>query len=127
MTYRGTTQVWYRRDAQGNVIALVENGAVVARYAYDAWGNIAKVFENGVLTTRYEYDINGYRVRKYTPNGTHKYYRNGEQFLTKEITVGNSVEKGLLSFGTADTFSFNPGDKSIDEWIKEFLTELFGG
>ena len=24
-------------------------------------------------------------------------------------------------------FSFNPGGKSIDEWIKEFLTELFGG
>ena len=24
-------------------------------------------------------------------------------------------------------FSFNPGNKSIDEWIKEFLTELFGG
>lgn len=23
--------------------------------------------------------------------------------------------------------SFNPGGKSIDEWIKEFLTELFGG
>ena len=24
-------------------------------------------------------------------------------------------------------FSFNPGGESIDEWIKEFLTELFGG
>ena len=24
-------------------------------------------------------------------------------------------------------FSFNPRGKSIDEWIKEFLTELFGG
>ena len=24
-------------------------------------------------------------------------------------------------------FSFNPGGKSIVEWIKEFLTELFGG
>ena len=62
-------------------------------------GNIIALVENGVLTTRYEYDINGYRVRKYTPNGTHKYYRNGEQILAKEITVGN----------------------------KEFLTELFRG
>ena len=26
-----------------------------------------------------------------------------------------------------DGFSFNPGGKSIDEWIKEFFTELFGG
>lgn len=24
-------------------------------------------------------------------------------------------------------FSFNAGGKSIDEWIKEFLTELLGG
>ena len=24
-------------------------------------------------------------------------------------------------------FSLNPAGKSIDEWIKEFLTELFGG
>ena len=26
-----------------------------------------------------------------------------------------------------DGFSFNPGGKSIDEWIKDFFTELFGG
>ena len=45
-----------------------------------------------------------------------------------------------FSFGTAfdqfwhgedvfgiDGFSFNPGGKSIDEWIKDFFTELFGG
>ena len=50
------------------IIALIENGVVVARYAYDSMGNIAK-----------------------------------------EITVGNSVEKGLLSFGTADTFYINHG------------------
>ena len=26
-----------------------------------------------------------------------------------------------------DGFSLNPGGKSIDEWIKDFFTELFGG
>ena len=26
-----------------------------------------------------------------------------------------------------DGFSFNPRDKSIDKWIKEFLTKFFGG
>ena len=26
-----------------------------------------------------------------------------------------------------DGFSFNPGGKPIDEWIKNFLSELFGG
>ena len=31
---------YYRKDAQGNVIALLDNtGAIVVKYAYDAWGN----------------------------------------------------------------------------------------
>ena len=40
--------------------------------------------------------------------------------LTPWITYGEDI------FGI-DGFSFNPGGKFIDEWIKEFLTELFGG
>ena len=31
---------YYRKDAQGNVIALLDNtGAIVVKYAYNAWGN----------------------------------------------------------------------------------------
>ena len=33
-------QYFYRRDCQGNIIALIDNnGAVVVEYKYDAWGN----------------------------------------------------------------------------------------
>ena len=38
----------------------------------------------------------------------------------------SDVELNEDIFGI-EGFSFNPGGKSIDEWIKEFLTELFGG
>ena len=33
----------------------------------------------------------------------------------------------LIKILGIDGFSFDPGDKSIDEWIKDFFTELFGG
>ena len=70
---------------------------------YDNLDRPVSYFGNNLTWTRgnklasfgsnsYAYDINGYRVRKFTPNGNHKYYRNGEQILAEEITVGNTVE-----------------------------------
>ena len=45
--YSGATYI-YRRDAQGNVVALINtSGAKVAEYIYDAWGNHAVVDSNG--------------------------------------------------------------------------------
>jgi len=42
------TQYFYRRDAQGNIVAILSaSGAVVAKYIYDAWGNHAVVDANG--------------------------------------------------------------------------------
>ena len=39
LKYAGNTY-FYRRDAQGNIIALIDNnGAIVVEYKYDAWGN----------------------------------------------------------------------------------------
>lgn len=39
---------FYRKDAQGNIIALLDsNGSVVVRYVYDAWGNHAVLDANG--------------------------------------------------------------------------------
>ena len=39
LKYSGNTY-FYRRDCQGNIIALIDNnGAVVVEYKYDAWGN----------------------------------------------------------------------------------------
>ena len=47
VTYGGETYA-YRKDAQGNVIALMNaSGAVVARYLYDAWGTCVVVNNGG--------------------------------------------------------------------------------
>ena len=36
----GSEYYFYRKDAQGNIIAIIDSsGAVVVRYEYDAWGN----------------------------------------------------------------------------------------
>jgi uncharacterized protein RhaS with RHS repeats len=49
----GATTYLYRKDAQGNVIALIgENGAIVARYLYDAWGNNVVSNANNVINIR---------------------------------------------------------------------------
>lgn len=42
----------YRKDALGNIIALIDSsGNVVARYVYDAWGNHKVINANGVEIT----------------------------------------------------------------------------
>jgi len=49
--YNGNTY-FYRKDALGNVIALLDsNGSVVVKYLYDAWGNHAVVDVNGNVIT----------------------------------------------------------------------------
>ncbi|MDE5721885.1 MAG: hypothetical protein K2I30_03995 [Clostridia bacterium] len=41
-------QYFYRRDARGNIIAVLDSsGTVVVKYIYDAWGNHAVVDRNG--------------------------------------------------------------------------------
>ena len=42
-------QYFYRRDAQGNIIAIIDNGgAAVVQYNYDAWGNHKVLNASGV-------------------------------------------------------------------------------
>lgn len=41
MKYNDTTYI-YRKDVQGNIIALLDSsGEIVVKYTYDAWGNYA--------------------------------------------------------------------------------------
>ncbi len=59
---------FYRRDVQGNIIALLdERGAVVVRYIYDAWGNHAVVDANGndIEDMSHIGNVNPFRYRGY--------------------------------------------------------------
>ena len=58
------SQYFYRRDCQGNIIALIDNsGNVVVEYKYDAWGNHeAEVASEDYVALA---EINPYRYRGY--------------------------------------------------------------
>ena len=69
----------YRKDAQGNVIALILNGIVYARYLYDAWGNATVLDMNGDVTNDATHmgHINPFRYRGYYyDTETNLYYLN---------------------------------------------------
>ena len=57
------TLYFYRKDAQGNIIAILNSdGAVVARYEYDAWGNHTVLAEEEYLSLA---KANPFRYRSY--------------------------------------------------------------
>ena len=64
----GNTTLLDRRDAQGNIVALIDSsGAVVVRYAYDAWGNHAVLDGNGndITDANHIGNLNPFRYRGY--------------------------------------------------------------
>ncbi len=59
---------FYRKDAQGNIIALLDsNGNVVVRYVYDAWGNHAVLGTDGndISDANHIGILNPFRYRGY--------------------------------------------------------------
>lgn len=59
---------FYRKDAQGNIIALLDSsGNVVVKYVYDAWGNHAVLDANGADITDVNHIgvLNPFRYRGY--------------------------------------------------------------
>ncbi len=75
---------YYRKDAQGNVIALLDNtGAVVVKYAYDAWGNclttVRDINATGIA------DLNPFRYRGYYYDVETKLYFLKTRYYDPEI------------------------------------------
>ncbi len=67
VTYGGNTFV-YRKDAQGNIVALIDSaGNIVVKYVYDAWGNHAVLDANGndVTDANHIGNLNPFRYRGY--------------------------------------------------------------
>ena len=61
-------QYFYRRDAQGNIIAIIDsNGNIVVQYNYDAWGNHKVLNASGVeiVTVNDIGNLNPFRYRGY--------------------------------------------------------------
>ena len=84
----GVTTYLYRKDVQGNVIALIgENGAIVARYLYDAWGNVSVVDNNGTLISDVNHigNLNPFRYRSYYYDTETKLYFLKTRYYDAEI------------------------------------------
>ena len=67
LKYNGSTY-FYRKDAQANIVALLDsNGSVVVKYGYDAWGNCKVLNANGVEITDNTHIgiLNPFRYRSY--------------------------------------------------------------
>ena len=78
----------YRKDAQGNVIALLdESGVVVAKYVYDAWGNHRVLDANGVTITDVSHiaNLNPFRYRGYYYDTETKLYFLKTRYYDPEI------------------------------------------
>ena len=67
LKYNGSTY-FYRKDAQANIVALLDsNGSVVVKYGYDAWGNCKVLNASGVEITDNTHIgiLNPFRYRSY--------------------------------------------------------------
>ena len=87
VTYGGETYV-YRKDAQGNVIALMNaSGAVVARYLYDAWGTCVVVNNGGteISDANHIGNLNPFRYRGYYYDVETKLYYRKTRYYDPEV------------------------------------------
>lgn len=61
-------QYFYRKDAQGNIIAILDrDGNIVVKYIYDCWGNHAVIDANGqdIVNMQHIGNLNPFRYRSY--------------------------------------------------------------
>jgi len=89
LTYLKPSQVhyfFYRRDAQGNIIAILDNtGKVVVKYVYDAWGNHVVTDSNGNDITSGIGVLNPFRYRGYYYDTETELYYLHTRFYDPEV------------------------------------------
>jgi RHS repeat-associated protein len=89
---------FYIKDAQGNVIAIVNNSWEMARYEYDAWGNCRVVSQRGGIG-----DLNPIRWKsQYYDVESGLYYIDGRYYspLMKQYISAVSPEEAMANAGT---------------------------
>ena len=97
--YNGNTY-FYRRDCQGNIIALIDNsGAVVVEYKYDAWGNHEAEVANEDYVTLAE--INPYRYRGYYYDSETDLYFLQTRYY--DPVVGRFISRDSIEYADPET------------------------
>ena len=132
---------FYRKDAQGNIIALLDsNGNVVVRYVYDAWGNHAVQDANGadIADASHIGNRNPFRYRGYYyDTETELYYlqtryydpETGRFITIDDIAVLDTTRdypNGLNLYAYCFNDPINAGDDegNIPNWLKWLLGGL---
>ena len=99
LKYSGNTY-FYRRDCQGNIIALIDNnGAVVVEYKYDAWGNHEAMVADETYVALAE--INPFRYRGYYYDSETDLYFLQTRYYDPE--VGRFISRDSIEYAAPET------------------------
>ncbi len=95
---------FYRKDAQGNVVALLNaDGEVVARYEYDAWGNHVVTDKDGNLVTSGIGELNPFRYRSYYYDTETELYYLQTRYYDPEL--GRFISQDSIEYAAPETIN----------------------
>ena len=97
---------FYRKDAQGNIVALLdENGAVVVKYVYNAWGEHKVLNPDGTENTSASFigNVNPFRYRGYYYDTSLKLYYLVTRYY--DPVVGRFISQDALDYADPDTIN----------------------
>ncbi len=101
-----TTIYFYRKDAQGNIIALLDRyGRAMVNYVYDAWGNHKVVNASGVEITDANHigNLNPFRYRSYYYDTEFKLYYLQTRYYDPE--VGRFISQDGIEYADPETIN----------------------
>ena len=97
---------FYRKDAQGNIVALLdENGAVVVKYVYNAWGEHKVLNPDGTENTSASFigNVNPFRYRGYYYDKALKLYYLVTRYY--DPVVGRFISQDSFDYADPDTIN----------------------
>ncbi|MDE6849775.1 MAG: RHS repeat-associated core domain-containing protein, partial [Clostridia bacterium] len=94
----------YRKDAQGNIIAILDStGKVVVKYAYGAWGNHTVKDNNGRVITSGIGVLNPFRYRGYYYDTETELYYLQTRYYDPE--VGRFISQDSIEYADPETIN----------------------
>ena len=98
------TEYFYRKDCQGNIIAILDNaGKVIVVYKYDAWGNHAILDASGkdITDTNHIGNLNPFRYRGYYYDTETDLYYLQTRYYDPE--VGRFISRDAIEYADPET------------------------
>ena len=94
----------YRKDAQGNVVALLNaDGEVAVRYEYDAWGNHVVTDKDGNPVTSGIGELNPFRYRSYYYDTETELYYLQTRYYDPEL--GRFISQDSIEYAAPETIN----------------------